>query len=273
MKTQRSTMWGCVAAAGFTLSIGCGQEGQSPDSQPTALLYSLELAPEHSVEFYEFAPGLTGVGEVMNVDSGETLVTPSLWEEGLNLAEVFSQLSSVPIPASLLEAERRRVLAGDVDLSTLTRDDFKTFTNIEPGTANQGITQKSALPVCSTDELGDNWGHEWFKNKFVHVAGFVGGSWAGQMKRFNTNPPFTTALVTKAGPASAMRSHGFAGDFLNGASFTVDFFGPSVITALNTTVAPRNVRIFNSSNYSASWNNRSMVYDDCGHGMVSVAWK
>ncbi len=203
----------CASLLALTL-VACGP--RRPDALPAdqairgTRLATVDLAAEHSVEFWEFTPGIVAIREQMSVpreDGAEPRAEMFAWVKTENATpmELFRSLQPAATPPGALvaaearwESRQRRQTAAvdddDVPPSDEARAGERSEDPVDPVEAGQCVTECG----CSADYYHDQWGKQWFLNRACTVGAFrfcpvnVGWAYSG---RTTSTTFFTYAMA------------------------------------------------------------------------------
>jgi hypothetical protein len=176
-------------AIGSCLFSGCG--GPSDESRSGVnnagranddgiygnLLYSLELTPDHRIDFYEFADGQTALRETYKGEGARTVLQPLSGKGLKTLTELYQHFAApgTSVPSAIREA--------DVRAANLQRFNYAPVTPVGRwagrGASGDNVVRSSpvtdglgqdrqGLAACSGDLFGDNWGAQWFRDTYCN---------------------------------------------------------------------------------------------------------
>lgn len=143
------------------------------------LIHSMELGPDHKIEFYRLASGMTGYLETGAITDKLLLRDAKDMD---SLTKVFQKVAPErQVPAAIIDADRtanalelsRARQAAEVGAPPAPEGDLTPLpqapTTSEP--ADEISTRQSALKllICSADNLGDNWGRNWWLDNFCYT--------------------------------------------------------------------------------------------------------
>jgi len=165
----RSLLAGALLSAGAGCANDSDDRGavtEAPEGVNGELVYALDVAPGHTVQFFEFDKGeRAGALETMGI--GDTSLLDTMGKEDQSLAAVFSKLRPQQQVPSRILATDQRVLEKQSLRQAITPD--PAWVTADPtakpsvlGQAANGIS--SAAATCSGDLLSDGWGGQWFKD-------------------------------------------------------------------------------------------------------------
>src|SRR3954469_13834391 len=137
------------------------------------LLHRLDVAPNHTVEFFQLDTGMTAVRERYSADSGEHPMVQALNASGkqrFSLAMVFRGLTHNEPPAALLKADSEAAMLAEdarnwpkaatppdsLKAAEGASHDLATSPNQSARSANLTTFATSAAQSCSSDFYGDN---------------------------------------------------------------------------------------------------------------------
>lgn len=140
------------------------------------LLSSVEISPDHKLDFYEFGEGSVGVHESLPI--GDKQILDQI-DDKASLQRIYSLARpGAAVPAALIDAQARadeyqRQFPGTgaaVDVADPTLP-AKQIPQV-PSSAENTKSTSQDLTLCSDDQLGDNWGSQWFLDNFCNTGCF-----------------------------------------------------------------------------------------------------
>ena len=126
------------------------------------LLERVELAPEHSLSFYEFEPGSYLMHESRNVDLANEAMLEG--REPMSMADAYRLATGAEAPRVLVDADalalrsQQRSAAVDADVGVQNQ----ALILDEVDDPRTPIIIPAPTQPCSQDMFGDNWGERWF---------------------------------------------------------------------------------------------------------------
>jgi hypothetical protein len=144
------------------------------DAKPT-LIHSEEIGPDHKVDFYRLADGLTGYLETGSA-SGSQLLRDA--KDMDSLAKVFQRIApNRAIPSVLTEADRTAKEVEETRARMIAEGTMLAPPEGGPAatpaleSADGVSTQQSDLKllICSADAFGDSWGRNWWLDNFCYT--------------------------------------------------------------------------------------------------------
>ncbi len=230
------------------------------------------MAPDHSIQFYEFASGEVGVRESLPVDGGEALLD-RLSREPDSIADVYRAVRpGGDVPAVLLDADTRLAAsraataqARGVTAPTAIAEGELAAKGPEDGEDPGGF--KTTALVCSGDNYHDGWGGDWFISNYCNEGAFRScGKNYGEY-HFSGTPSWVKWKQMEGDFNVPGHTHGQHGE--RGCPWPL-VCGAAIVVDWDYNVLPRHIEIWTMSNYTYG------VYiqgkSPCGHVHAAVGW-
>lgn len=162
--------------AGTDESEASGTAGASTGGINGTLLFEQKMGPDHTLHFYDFGDGTTGVRESLSMDSKEA---PALDQSSphASLSDVYKRLnpSTKDVPPAIIAADLRAAQARE-----LARAEGKPTTHAVDATELGGTSSAKTLAnhaltsagdgECSIDFRNDTFGGPWFLQTFCNAG-------------------------------------------------------------------------------------------------------